>query len=79
MDFISGADYTFTHDQSHHSDSCAAILFEGGPDEMRENVLMDLLSQIAGEACFDELRTKEQLGYSVGARATSYCGVNGQI
>ncbi|ODQ53020.1 a-pheromone processing metallopeptidase Ste23 [Saitoella complicata NRRL Y-17804] len=41
--------------------------------DVRGRSLLMLLSQIANEPCFDQLRTKEQLGYSVwsGARKTT--------
>ena len=37
----------------------------GDPSEVRLRATLALLAQIASEPCFDQLRTKEQLGYLV--------------
>ena len=39
--------------------------YQCGPQDTRENMLLELTHQIIKEACFDQLRTKEQLGYVV--------------
>lgn len=48
-----------------HLSSCAAVLFQTGLQGTRQNVLVELLEHIANEPCFNQLRTKEQLGYIV--------------
>jgi len=60
-----GSDYVFLGEHHHHSDSCTTVLFQAGMDETRENVLVELLNQMACESCYNQLRTKEQLGYIV--------------
>jgi insulysin len=44
----------------------------GNPDDAKSRATLSLLSQMASEPCFDQLRTKEQLGYLVfsGVRKT---------
>jgi len=38
------------------------LVFQTGLEEPRENMLLELLSQIMHEPFFDQLRTREQLG-----------------
>ena len=47
--------------------------YQISPDNTKERVIIDLLTQIMYEPLFDQVRTKEQFGYSVscGARWTS--------
>eukprot|EP00163_Fabomonas_tropica_P027319 TRINITY_DN5224_c0_g1_i14.p1 TRINITY_DN5224_c0_g1~~TRINITY_DN5224_c0_g1_i14.p1 ORF type:complete len:886 (+),score=217.98 TRINITY_DN5224_c0_g1_i14:269-2659(+) len=50
--------------------NCAVqVYWQIGPETFREIVLMDVLRQIAKTAAFEQLRTKEQLGYLVWAQA----------
>ncbi|GMH93663.1 hypothetical protein TL16_g12692 [Triparma laevis f. inornata] len=48
-----------------------------GPDSVHKRVMVDLIVQLAEEAFFDQLRTKEQFGYSVSMDSKWSCGVVG--
>lgn len=52
--------HTFIHSAMHpaHANSRVQV----GEENTKPNVLLELLSQILHEPCFDTLRTKEQLG-----------------
>ncbi|CAL8128505.1 unnamed protein product [Orchesella dallaii] len=60
-----GSNHLFQTEHKSHVSSCAAVYFQTGMQERRANVLVELLENIANEPCFDQLRTKEQLGYIV--------------
>ncbi|KFM22670.1 Insulin-degrading enzyme [Auxenochlorella protothecoides] len=45
--------------------SVAEVYRQAGRDGVRARALVDLVEQLVGEPCYDTLRTKEQLGYSV--------------
>lgn len=49
--------------------SVAEIYLQIGQDSIAQRACADMLEQVAGEPCYNTLRTQEQLGYSVG------CGV----
>ena len=49
--------------------SVAEVYFQLGRDSVEERARADMLEQVAGEPCYNILRTREQLGYSV------HCGV----
>ncbi|CAO1621115.1 unnamed protein product [Jaminaea pallidilutea] len=49
----------------------------GDPTDRRSKATLDLLSQIASEPAFDQLRTKEQLGYIVFSSARKSIGSMG--
>lgn len=51
--------------------------YQLGPISIRLNCLLDLLLLIAEEPVFDELRSKEQLGYGVGCSVRDNFGVLG--
>jgi insulysin len=44
---------------------------------LENNALLELLSHLVDEPCFDQLRTKEQLGYIVSSSARRSRGVQG--
>ena len=50
-----------------------AILFPRHQDRVRVRVLLALLEDVMYESLFDELRTKQQLGYSVGCSIRDAC------
>ncbi|KDD73111.1 hypothetical protein H632_c2526p0, partial [Helicosporidium sp. ATCC 50920] len=52
--------------------SAVEIYYQCGRDSTAERVLLDCVCQLLHEPCYDELRTKEQLGYTVhsGLRCT---------
>jgi insulysin len=60
-----GSNHIYQSEHKSHLSSCAAILFQTGMQSTRDNVLVELLEHIANEPCFNQLRTKEQLGYIV--------------
>lgn len=69
-----GESYLFENANEFHKTSCAELYLQCGPQTDRSMVMVDLVSQILTEPCYDVLRTKEQLGYIV------FCGsrkVNG--
>ena len=43
----------------------------------KNNALIELFDHLVTEPCFNQLRTKEQLGYIVGCSVTSIYGVQG--
>ncbi|KAK7077939.1 hypothetical protein SK128_003283 [Halocaridina rubra] len=52
-------------DNSVHRSSAVETYFQCGVQGTHQNMLLELLCQIIAEPAFDELRTKEQLGYIV--------------
>lgn len=48
-----------------HSISAVGVYFQCGMQETRQNVALELMCQIFNEPAFNQLRTKEQLGYLV--------------
>lgn len=63
-----GCDYSWAHTVTNPSDvnsSLEYFLQICDPTDVRARSTLALLSQIAKEPCFDQLRTKEQLGYLV--------------
>ena len=53
------------------------VYFQVGPDNIGERVLIDLLAQIMYEPLYDQVRTKDQFGYSVFVGARWGYGVMG--
>lgn len=47
------------------NNSCLEVYYQFGGNALREIVLTDLLQDIMSEPCFNELRTHQQLAYSV--------------
>ena len=45
--------------------------FQIGPQTIADYALVELLGQLISEHCFDQLRTKEQLGYQVSRHEVS--------
>ena len=52
-----------------HKSSAVGTYYQCGMQSTHENTLLELIGQIFAEPAFDELRTKEQLGYIV------WCGL----
>lgn len=48
-----------------HSSSAVGVYFQCGMQETHQNVALELMCQIFNEPAFNQLRTKEQLGYMV--------------
>ena len=42
--------------------SCIENYYQCGLQDTRQNMLLELFSQIINEDCYNQLRTKEQLG-----------------
>ena len=58
--------------------NCALELYwQLGPDEPEESARLSLLEHLMWEPLFNQLRTKQQLGYSVGCSARNTAGVLG--
>jgi len=55
--------YTMTN--SVHRSSCIENYYQCGMQDTRQNMLLELFSQIINENCYNQLRTQEQLGYIV--------------
>ena len=55
----------YTTTNSVHRSSCIENYYQTGLQETRLNMLLELFSQIINESCYNQLRTKEQLGYIV--------------
>ena len=55
----------FRSENKVHQSNALMNFYQCGPQDTRENMLLELTHQIIKEACFDQLRTKEQLGYVV--------------
>ena len=53
---------------SEERSSCVECYYQLGPMDLTQAVQLDLMEQILSENFFDLLRTKQQLGYSVGCR-----------
>jgi len=58
---------------------CVELYYQVGPMNYSHGVQLDLLEQILYEPFFDNLRTKQQLGYSVACSARSTFGILGFI
>eukprot|EP00898_Chlorokybus_atmophyticus_P001398 jgi/Chlat1/2259/Chrsp17S08725 len=63
--------FTYVYQANVHNEeednSVVENYYQVGPDSIQLRAMMDLLEQAISEPCFDQLRTKEQLGYSVDA------------
>ncbi|XP_043685976.1 insulin-degrading enzyme isoform X1 [Vespula pensylvanica] len=72
-----GCHFLFEVENQFHKSSCTEVYYQSGLQSTKSNMLLELLTQIISEPCFNILRTKEQLGYIVfsGIRRTN--GVQG--
>lgn len=70
VDLPIGQSFRFEHENKCHANSALEVILQTGLENPQENMLLQLADQILSEPCFDELRTKEQLGYVV------FCGVH---
>lgn len=55
----------YTTTNAVHRSSCIESYYQTGLQDPRLNMLLELFSQIINESCYNQLRTKEQLGYIV--------------
>lgn len=74
---VTGEKYLFETQNEFHKSSCASVYLQCGPQDDRSNVFIDLVTQILSEPCYNQLRTKEQLGYIVFCGARKANGVHG--
>ncbi|KAG4071853.1 hypothetical protein HA402_006014 [Bradysia odoriphaga] len=74
---VTGERYLFETENEFHKSSCASVYLQCGPQDDRSNVFIDLVTQILSEPCYNQLRTKEQLGYIVFCGARKANGVHG--
>jgi len=68
-----GSSHYFDTKNTVHANSSITVVYQGGASSTEQNALYDLTAQILSEPTFDELRTKQQLGYIVqsGVRASN--------
>lgn len=57
--------YYFEAENKTHANSAMEVILQTGVENPRINMLNELIGQIFHEPCFNQLRTKEQLGYIV--------------
>uniref|UniRef100_A0A2M3ZGB7 Insulin-degrading enzyme n=1 Tax=Anopheles braziliensis TaxID=58242 RepID=A0A2M3ZGB7_9DIPT len=72
-----GESCLFEGTNEYHKCSCTQLYMQCGQQESH-SIYVDILSQLLSEACYTQLRTKEQLGYIVlcGTRkANGVCGL----
>lgn len=60
--FVSGCYYLYQNVNTVHPNSAIIVYYQVGTKTLRHLMLLELLEQICQEPCFDQLRTKEQLG-----------------
>lgn len=56
------ADFTYSHHLKIRQVSAAGTYYQIGLENVRETARLELIHQIISEACFNQLRTREQLG-----------------
>ncbi|XP_062560794.1 insulin-degrading enzyme isoform X2 [Armigeres subalbatus] len=67
----------FEINNEFHKSSCAELYLQCGMQSDQSNVYVDLVTQILSEPCYNQLRTKEQLGYIVFCGSRKSNGVQG--
>lgn len=72
-----GERYLFETHNEFHKSSCAELYVQCGRQSDRANVMVDLVAQVLTEPCYNQLRTKEQLGYIVFCGPRKANGVQG--
>lgn len=60
-----GCHFLYETENHFHKSSCTEVYYQTGLQSTESNMLLQLLTQIISEPCFNILRTKEQLGYIV--------------
>lgn len=69
--------YRFVTENEYHKNSCAELYLQCGMQSDKANVFIDLVAQILCEPCYNQLRTKEQLGYIVFCASRKANGAQG--
>jgi len=77
VELPSGSTHVFKSEHHSHLSSCVSVLFQAGMQETKTNVTVELLEHIANEPFFNQLRTKEQLGYIVFSGVRRASGTQG--
>ncbi|XP_065087542.1 insulin-degrading enzyme [Ochlerotatus camptorhynchus] len=72
-----GENCLFETTNDYHKSSCAELYLQCGMQNDQSNVYVDLVTQILSEPCYNQLRTKEQLGYIVFCGSRKSNGVQG--
>ncbi|CAG9536896.1 unnamed protein product [Cercopithifilaria johnstoni] len=72
-----GCQYVYKAFQPTHPNASVNYVMQTGQQDTRENVLLELVVQLAAEPAFNQLRTTEQLGYIVHTGARRNNGVQG--
>ncbi|EFO20407.1 insulin-degrading enzyme [Loa loa] len=72
-----GSQYVYKAFQSTHPNASINYFMQTGLQDIRENVLLELVVQLAAEPAFNQLRTTEQLGYIVHTGTRRNNGVQG--
>lgn len=72
-----GCYYLYQAENNVHRSNSVCIYYQCGLQDTLSSVLLKLFLNIIDEPCFDILRTKEQLGYTVYSCFREACGVQG--
>ena len=62
---------------STEPNTAVEVYFQVGKDDIMQRVTLDLLSHMMQEPFYDQLRTKDQFGYSVSCDSRWTCGIMG--
>ncbi|KAH8371843.1 hypothetical protein KR093_009062, partial [Drosophila rubida] len=74
---LPGDSYLFEKENEFHMSSCTQLYMQCGAQTDHTNIMVNLVSQVLSEPCYDCLRTKEQLGYIVFSGVRKVNGSNG--
>ncbi|BFF98691.1 insulin-degrading enzyme [Drosophila madeirensis] len=74
---LAGDSYLFEKENEYHKSSCTQLYLQCGAQTDHTNIMVNLVSQVLSEPCYDCLRTKEQLGYIVFSGVRKVNGANG--
>lgn len=72
-----GCHFLYEIENKFHKSSCTQVYYQTGVQSTRNNMLLELLTQIISEPCFNILRNQEQLGYIVFSGIRRNNGVQG--
>jgi nardilysin len=59
------------------ANTAVEVYFQIGKDNITDRVMIDMLTHMMAEPLYDQLRTKDQFGYSVSCDARWTCGIMG--
>lgn len=72
-----GCSFVYKKNNEVHNSSSLEMYYQTGEQDTESNMILELFCQIISEPCFDQLRTKEQLGYIVFSGIRRSSGVQG--